>query len=127
MQEEQLAGGTLQTLTPQEVAERFARNEIVLIDVRTPNEYAFEHIRGALLGPMATFEPNNLPTQEAKAIVFHCGSGIRSRAVAGRYLDAGFERIAHMGGGFTAWKQAGLPYVATDPATGGPKNVPGKS
>lgn len=117
---EPLNGGTLETLTPQEVQERFDRNEIIIIDVRTPHEYAFEHILGAMLFPLSFFDPSKLPSQEGKAIVFHCGSGIRSRRIAEICTNAGMEKVAHMQGGFNAWKAAKLPYVATDPATGAP-------
>ena len=112
--------------TPEQVAEALAKNEIVLIDVRTPQEYMFEHVDGALLAPMAFIKTASLPTQEKKRIVLHCGSGMRSGKVGKACLDAGFDRIAHMAGGFGAWKEAGLPYIGTDPATGAPKPVPGK-
>lgn len=112
--------GTIETLDAAAVAELFAADRIVLIDVRTPVEFAFEHIRGALLSPLATFDTRHLPSQDVKPIVFHCGSGMRSKMVAERCLAAGFPRVMHMGGGFMAWKKAGLPYIATNPATGGP-------
>jgi hypothetical protein len=53
MQTETIANGTLQTWTPQEVAEAYGKGEIVLIDVRTPAEYMFEHVDGAMLAPMS--------------------------------------------------------------------------
>ena len=118
--QENLDGGTLEIFTPQEVKERFDRNEIVLIDVRTPNEYAFEQIRGALLFPLSSFDPAKLPAQESKPIVFHCGSGVRSGQVAKKCIGSGQSNVAHMEGGFGAWKAAGLPFVAIDPATGAP-------
>ena len=40
--------------TPEETRAALAAGEIVLIDVRTPQEYAVEHIEGALLMPMST-------------------------------------------------------------------------
>lgn len=88
--------------------------------MRTPVEYVFEHIRGALLSPLASFETRHLPDQSEKFIVFHCGSGVRSKMVAEKWLAAGFARIVHMAGGFAAWRKAGLPYIATNPATGAP-------
>jgi rhodanese-related sulfurtransferase len=115
---EDLNGVTLDVYTPQEVKELFDRNEVVVIDVRTPNEFAFEHIPGAMLYPMSRFDPEKLPTQESKRIVFHCGSGMRSHKVAEKAAAAGLSRVAHMEGGFGAWKKAGLPYLAIDPATG---------
>ena len=118
--QENLDGGTLEILTPQEVKERFDRNEIVLIDVRTPNEYAFEHIRGAMLFPLSSFDPAKLPDQGTKPIVFHCGSGVRSGLVAKKCISSGQGKVAHMEGGFGAWKAGGLPFIAIDPATGAP-------
>jgi rhodanese-related sulfurtransferase len=117
--------GTLEYWTAEEVYNAFKNREIVLIDVRTPQEFAFEHIEGALLAPMATFKPENLPTQDGKRIVFHCGSGMRSGKVAAACADAGMTPIAHLDGGFAAWKKAAFPYVTTDPATGGLSHVGG--
>ena len=121
---ETIAGATLELLSPQEVRDRFDRNEIVLIDVRTPAEFAFEHIKCALLFPLSSFDPKKLPGQSDKPIVFHCGSGIRSHKVAEACAAAGLARLAHMEGGFGAWKGAGLPYLAVDPATGSTVSKP---
>jgi len=115
---ENLNGVSLDLYAPKEVKELFDRNEIVLIDVRTPNEYAFERIPGAMLFPMSNFDAAKLPPQDGKRIVFHCGSGVRSRKIAEKAAAAGLTRVAHMEGGFGAWKKAGLPYLAIDPATG---------
>lgn len=115
---ETIDGATLEVLSAQETKDRFDRNEIVLIDVRTPAEFAFEHIKGALLFPLSSFDAEKLPGQSEKAIVFHCGSGIRSRKVAEACAAAGITHLAHMDGGFGAWKSAGLPFLAVDPATG---------
>jgi rhodanese-related sulfurtransferase len=115
---EEINGVTLDVYTPEEVKQKLEAGEIVLIDVRTPNEYAFEHVPGAMLFPMSSFEPTSLPDQGRKRIVFHCGSGVRSKKIAERCQSAGIDRLAHMEGGFGAWKQAGFPYLAIDPATG---------
>jgi len=115
---EDLNGVTLDIYTPLEVKEMFDRNEIVVIDVRTPSEFAFEQIPGALLFPLSSFDAAKLPSQEGKPIVFHCGSGIRSHKTAEKAAAAGIPRIAHMEGGLNAWKKAGLPYLAIDPASG---------
>ncbi|WP_440995095.1 rhodanese-like domain-containing protein [Arhodomonas sp. SL1] len=120
-------GGVLEQWGPEELHEAFRKGEAAIIDVRTPQEFAFEHIRGALLDPLASFEPSALPSQEGKRLVFHCGSGVRSRRVAEACLAAGFGRVAHLEGGFAAWKQAGLPYVAIDPASGGQRMVGGEA
>ncbi|MBL4750476.1 MAG: rhodanese-like domain-containing protein [Amylibacter sp.] len=118
MKTEDLIGVTLQTLSPQEVKDKMDNNEIVLIDVRTPFEYGFEHILGALLFPLASFDPKKLPSQEGKPIVFHCGSGMRSHKIAELCAQAGISPLAHMDGGLGGWKQAKLPHMAIDPNTG---------
>lgn len=123
MKTEQTQTGVLEHWTAQELAEAFDREEVIVIDVRTPQEYGFEHIEGALLAPMAQFKPSNLPLRSEKRIVFHCGSGVRSRRVAEACAAAGWNRTAHLEGGFAAWKAAGLPYLAIDPATGSPRRV----
>ncbi|MGR3377752.1 rhodanese-like domain-containing protein [Salipiger abyssi] len=123
MKTEQVGDGILETWTVDEVAEAFDKNEIVLIDVRTPQEFMFEHVEGALLMPLAFFKAEKLPGQSDKRIVFHCGSGVRSERVARAALDAGFGRVAHMEGGFGAWKGAKKPYIGTNMATGAPHLV----
>ncbi|MEZ5649711.1 MAG: rhodanese-like domain-containing protein [Burkholderiaceae bacterium] len=115
---ERLHDASLDVYTAAEVKQMLDANEIVLIDVRTPAEFMFEHVPGALLYPMSGFDAAKLPTQEGKRIVFHCGSGLRSRRIAERCHAAGVAPLAHMEGGFAAWKQAGFKYYAIDPATG---------
>ena len=113
----------IQNWTPLEVHTAFEKNEIVIIDVRTPQEYMFEHIEGVLLTPMAFFKPENLPSQINKPILLHCGSGVRSEKVAKICLEAGIESIAHMVGGFSEWKKSGFAYIGTDMNTGSPARM----
>ncbi|WP_424928976.1 rhodanese-like domain-containing protein [Amaricoccus tamworthensis] len=110
----------LENWTPERVKTALDAQEIVLIDVRTPPEYMMEHIKGALLMPMAFFRPEALPTQDGKRVVLHCGSGVRSAKMGEIAIEAGLSPLAHMEGGFGAWKQAGLAYTGTDMATGAP-------
>lgn len=127
MKREETGNGPLETWTAVEVAAALDAGEIALIDVRTPQEYMFEHVEGALLMPMAFFRADRLPSQQGKRLVFHCGSGARSEKVARKCLDEGFAPVAHMEGGFAAWKAAGLGYTGTDMASGAPKRVPPQS
>lgn len=113
----------LEDWTPERVREALDAGEIVLIDVRTPAEYMMEHVDGALLMPMAFFRADALPTQERKRVVLHCGSGVRSMRVGQEALAAGVAPLAHMAGGFAAWKAAKLPYIGTDLASGAPKRI----
>lgn len=123
MDTEQIDSGTFERWSPDEVEKALTKGEIVVIDVRSPQEYALEHIEGALLMPMPFFRADRLPTQAGKRIVLHCGSGMRSQKMAKLASEAGYDPIAHLEGGFAAWKHAKKPYIGTDFATGGPKKI----
>jgi rhodanese-related sulfurtransferase len=116
--QEILENGVLVSLTPHEVKERFDANQIVIVDVRTPVEYAFEHIPGAMLFPLSSFNPAKLPGPEGKPLVFHCGTGLRSTAAAKKCIAAGVLEVVHIEGGLGAWKMAGLAFATIDPPTG---------
>ncbi|PVA09472.1 rhodanese-like domain-containing protein [Pelagivirga sediminicola] len=121
MKTEDTEHGPVELWTPAEVDK--ARGEIVLIDVRTPQEHALERIGGAMLMALQEFRPDCLPGQEGKRIVLHCGSGVRSGKAAAMCLEAGIDRIAHMEGGMAAWKEGGNEYIGTDISSGAPKKM----
>ncbi len=123
MKTETVGDATFETWSVDEVQAAFDAGDIVLIDVRTPQEYMFEHIEGALLMPMAFFRADKLPGQSDKRIVLHCGSGIRSEKMARAAMEAGLTQIAHLDGGFGAWKSAKKPYVGTNMGTGAPQKI----
>lgn len=102
----------IETLDPAEVARLLRAGKILLIDVREPAEYASERIHGALLYPLSTFDAAALPTDGTRRVVFHCGSGKRSLVAAEKYLAAGHNHSAHLDGGISSWKAAGLPVIA---------------
>lgn len=124
MQIEHTPQGLVESWAPHEVARAFQSKQIVLIDVRTPQEFSLEHIEGALLMPLASFVPAKLPSQSAKRLVLHCRSGSRSRDAARLALRAGLRQVAHLGGGLEAWKEAGLPYVQLHRSTGLRRHIP---
>jgi rhodanese-related sulfurtransferase len=99
----------IQDLPAQDVADRMKRGA-VLIDVREPAEFDVEHIDGARLFPLSTFDPNLLPRDVP--LIFNCGIGKRSALAVARAQQAGYAHDAHLAGGLAAWKAAGLPTVA---------------
>jgi rhodanese-related sulfurtransferase len=103
--------------TPVAVRSALASGEILLIDVREPNEYALERIAGALLYPLSTFDPRAVPA-EGRKIVVHCAAGRRSMQAAQKMVEAGHASVTNLDGGLAAWKGAGLPLIRIDPATG---------
>src|ERR671932_1687609 len=83
------------------------RGEAILIDVREPPEYATEHIPGARLLPLSTFDPARVPREAGKKVVLHCVMGMRSAQAGQKLLDAGYTTVYNFRGGVQAWKEAG--------------------
>ena len=108
----------LKDLTPVEVHALMAEGEALLIDVREPAEYAAERIHGALNFPLSSFDPAALPEHSDRTVILQCGSGKRSATAVQRCQAAGLHIDAHLAGGIAAWRGAGLPTIAFDPATG---------
>lgn len=106
----------LQTAPPAEVAARRSRGpDALLIDVRTPVEYAEVHAEGARLIPLDALDPravmagrNDSPDQPVFVI---CKSGGRSAKAVDKFRAAGFANVLSVEGGTAAWEQAGLPVV----------------
>ncbi|NNC27584.1 rhodanese-like domain-containing protein, partial [Salinisphaera sp. USBA-960] len=53
--------------------------------------------------------------QEDKKFIFHCASGWRSALAAKTAADMGLKPVAHLGGGFTAWRNAGGAVEKVEP------------
>ena len=83
-------------------------NEILLVDVREPSEFEKEHIPGALLLPLSSFDPELFPVLTGKKVVLYCAIGKRSEAAGKMLLGEGHLEVVHMSGGLQAWKDAGL-------------------
>jgi len=113
-----MSGTGLVDLSPADAKSLIDQGEAILIDVREPYEYGFERIPGALLFPLATFDPAALPCGGPQKIVLQCGTSKRSGMAAQRMIDAGCAVVYHIKGGLAAWKEAGLPLLGVNPTTG---------
>jgi rhodanese-related sulfurtransferase len=100
---------SVRDLAPDEVARGLEAGEIVLVDVREPNETMLERIPGSVLVPLSTFDPDEIPDPEGRTVVFSCRSGNRSVKASELAQAAGLPYKAHLAGGIIAWKAAGYP------------------
>jgi rhodanese-related sulfurtransferase len=96
-------------LTPEEVARGLAQGKMLLVDVREPNETAVERYPGAVIVPLSTFDPSQIPDPAGRQVVFACRSGRRSVTASQAAQAQGLHYDAHLAGGILAWKAAGLP------------------
>lgn len=118
------ANASVKALSPSEALRLLPRDDHVFVDLRDPRELDREgRIDGAFHAPRGMLEFWIDPESpyhkkvfaEAKTFVFFCAGGWRSALAAKLAHDMGIERVAHLEGGFSAWKKAELPHVAGKP------------
>lgn len=102
------------TLAPSEVSARLARQaEALLVDVRTPAEFAELHAERARNLPLPAVSAQALAElghRPGQAVYVLCQSGKRAEAACARLTAAGIEAVV-VEGGTEAWTAAGLPVV----------------
>ena len=95
------ASDAVQKLTPEQAKARMDSGDAVLVvDVRTAEEYAQGHVPGAVLLPVTELEadaPTRLPVQDAEILVY-CRSGNRSAQAAQLLQGMGYTKVADFGG-----------------------------
>jgi rhodanese-related sulfurtransferase len=97
--------------SPQQVVQMINRGKTVLVDVRTPEEFAAGHLRDAKNIPLADFATRvgELEKSKGKSIVVICQSGARADKAIAQLLKAGFDDVVGLDGGVAAWRAANLP------------------
>jgi len=83
----------------------------VMLDVRTAEEYAEGHIKGAVLIPVQVLAERLAEVPKNKQVYVYCHSGTRSARAAKMLAKNGFTNIENVMGGIVAWKKAGYPVV----------------
>ena len=88
-----------------------SRTNLVILDVRTPEEFKSFHIAGATNIDFhgANFEQRINSLDKSKTYLVHCASGGRSTQSLKIFQKHDFQSICHLDGGINAWKNAGLP------------------
>ena len=89
-----------------------AGEQIFVLDVRQPNEFAGGHIEGALNVPVRNVATalDKLPADKAAPIVVVCASAVRSGYVAMALNFKGYSNVKHLAAGYVAgWEKAGYP------------------
>jgi hydroxyacylglutathione hydrolase len=86
------------------------RNEAhMLLDVRSPSEYASQHAAGAVHIPLAQLSHHLDQIDRDAPVICICASGARSSMAAAVLARAGVKTVYNFSGGMAAWTAAGLP------------------
>lgn len=100
----------VQNLSPTEFKDQKLSRKAVLLDVRTPEEFASGHLEGAANSDYrgGEFAQEMKNWDKDKVYYLYCASGNRSGKAAELLKEAGFKHIYNIGG-YSALKEAGLP------------------
>ena len=88
---------------------------VVVLEVRTPREFAEGHIKGAT---NVNFNADKFSAEIGKldrgqSYLVHCAAGGRSTKSLEVFQKLGFKSIYHLDGGLKAWQDAGQPVTAS--------------
>jgi rhodanese-related sulfurtransferase len=110
------ANAEIETVSAADAIKIAHNDDVVIVDIRDPREIerdgkipgAFSCTRGMLEFWIDPQSPYAKPIfQQDKKFIFHCAGGMRSALAAKTAKDMGLKPVAHMGGGFAGWRDAG--------------------
>jgi molybdopterin/thiamine biosynthesis adenylyltransferase/rhodanese-related sulfurtransferase len=108
------ARSTIEQIDIDEARRMLERPGTVLVDVRESDEWRQGHIPQAVGIPRGFLElriEEKVPDHKAP-VILQCASGTRSLLAARSLHEMGYENLFNLNGGFNAWKDRGLPWVA---------------
>lgn len=105
-------GSSVPTITAEKVKEAVdAKADILLLDVRTPQEYANAHLDSSINVPVDEISKKieKIITDKAKTIYVYCLSGARSSQAVNEMIKRGYSHVYSMKNGMLAWRIKGYP------------------
>ena len=98
-------------LTPAGLTQLINRENALLIDVSSLQDFEKGHVPGAKHVAMSQFDPESKDLAKAKdlPIAIYCRNGQTSAQAAKRLFKAGFAKVYWLEGGLAAWTEAQLP------------------
>jgi rhodanese-related sulfurtransferase len=110
------ANAQIESVSPNDAHDEMTSDNAVFLDVREPVEWE-QHIPGSVQVPRGLLEfaadpnsPRHKPELDpAGRVIVYCRSGARAALAAHTLKALGYDDVANLAGGFSAWKEAGLP------------------
>jgi rhodanese-related sulfurtransferase len=89
------------------------QSDSLLLDVRTPMEFAEAHIAGSVLHPLSNLDLNEIRKLAVgkNACVLICRSGKRANMAAEKLMASGLPNLSVLEGGVLGWDAARLPLI----------------
>ena len=118
------ANAAIKTMNVEEARRHHGAEQVVFVDLRDPRELereglvpgSFHATRGMLefwIDPESPYHKQIFA--EDRTFIFYCAGGWRSALAAKTAVDMGLDKVAHIEGGFGAWKKAGAPVEMREP------------
>lgn len=94
-----------------QAAELIKQEQVLILDVRTPEEYREGHIKGSVLIPVQELEREYTRISDflQKPVLVYCRSGNRSVTASNILMSKGFHHLYHIKGGIKDWIRHQLP------------------
>ena len=106
------------TISPEDFLVRVeAGDEMLVLDVRRPDEFAQGHVPRAVNIPYTDLEARLQEVRDAGNVdvIVYCRSGRRARIAEDLLFESGFERLLHLEGDMLGWAEKGLPLESGQP------------
>jgi len=102
----------LTNVNPQEATLLINKQDAVVVDIRTTEEFKNGHIVNAKNVTLSQIDEGKLAAIEnlkQRPIIVVCASGTRSTGAGEKLVKAGFEQVNNLSLGMSAWTSANLP------------------
>lgn len=112
------ANAEIETLSPEDAAALLGQSGVTFVDLRDPREIErdgrIEGARSCTRGMLEFWIDAASPYHKSwfatgDRFVFFCAGGLRSALATKTAQDLGLQPVAHIEGGFAAWRNAGFP------------------
>ncbi len=103
--------GSYTNVSADDLYAQLGRPNVLIVDVRTPAEFAEGHVAGAVNHPLQTIERWYKDLPKDKPVYLYCRSGNRSQQAAEFLKKKGFSNIYNEEGGLIAWSKRNYPLV----------------
>ncbi|MBI1375865.1 MAG: rhodanese-like domain-containing protein [Frankiales bacterium] len=109
------SSSSVQTVDPQAFLSTASQNGVVVVDVRTPAEFAAGHVAGAVNIDVEapTFDSTIATLDKNATYAVYCHSGRRSSVATDAMAKAGFAHVYNLSGGFPDLVSAGATVVTS--------------
>lgn len=103
---------TVPIIESEQLEELTGGKDLVILDIRSKEEYEVSHIPGAIFIDFDSFNDDDVAAiSNSSKVVVYCSVGYRSERIGEKMLELGFENVYNLYGGIFQWKNEGREIV----------------